>query len=127
MLRRFKAGAFAEDADGDGVNEIDLPRETVTDYGFYSQLLYGFRKGWMAGLRGEYVAPIELAEYELTLGSDPNRASRWRLAPNLTWYPSEYSKLRLQYNYDRRQGLGDDHSVWLQFEFLLGSHAAHKF
>jgi len=58
---------------------------------------------------------------------DPLRNDRWRLSPNLTWYPSEYSKLRLQYNYDDRADIGVDHSVWFQFEFLLGAHAAHKF
>jgi len=45
----------------------------------------------------------------------------------LTWYPTEFSKFRLQYNYDDRRDFGTDHSVWLQFEFLLGAHAAHKF
>jgi hypothetical protein len=45
-----------------------------------------------------------------------------------TWYPTEYSKLRLQYSYDQRTGgLEDANSIWLQFEFLLGAHAAHKF
>ena len=58
---------------------------------------------------------------------DQLRRERWRLSPNLTWYPSEFSKIRLQYNYDNRADLGVDHSVWLQFEFLLGAHAAHKF
>jgi hypothetical protein len=55
------------------------------------------------------------------------RADRFRLSPNVTWYPTEFSKLRLQYNYDHREGIGRDHSVWLQFEFLLGAHASHKF
>ena len=55
------------------------------------------------------------------------RATRWRISPNLTWYPTEFSKVRLQYNYDDRREVGVDHSVWLQFEFLLGAHAAHKF
>ena len=58
---------------------------------------------------------------------DPDRDTRWRIAPALTYYPSEFSKLRLQYNYDDRDHVGVDHSVWLQFEFLLGTHAAHKF
>ena len=140
MLRRYKAGAFNWDLNGDGVADpgerVDpatglpavLPRETVTDYGVYSQLLYGFRKGWVAGLRGDYVAPTEQAKYEAILGSrDLDRASRYRISPNLTYYPSEFSKIRLQYNYDHRNGIGDDHSIWMQFEFLLGSHAAHKF
>ena len=61
------------------------------------------------------------------MAEDPLRADRTRISPNLTWYPTEFSKLRLQYNLDDRQDLGVDHSVWLQFEFILGAHAAHKF
>jgi len=122
MARRYEAGAFAEDEDGDGVLDIDLPGETLWDYGFYTQLLWGFHKGWVAGLRGDWVSGERGAFYP-----DPDRDTRWRISPNLTWYPTEFSKLRLQYNYDDRANIGVDHSVWLQFEFLLGAHAAHKF
>ena len=139
MLRKYQAGAFSEDLDGSGIldpGEPDLngdglidsvPRETLTDWGAYSQVLWGFKPGWVAGLRGDYVTHNKLGAYEAVYGVDPERATRWRIAPNLTWYPSEFSKVRLQYNYDDRRGFGEDHSVWLQFEFLLGAHAAHKF
>jgi len=139
MLRRYQLGAFSEDLNGNGALDLSepdingdgvidsVPRETITDWGWYGQVLYGFRKGWVAGLRGDYVAPTRLANYEAVFGPDPERLSRWRISPNLTWYPSEFSKIRLQYNYDDRRGRGIDHSVWLQFEFLLGAHAAHKF
>ena len=75
----------------------------------------------IAGLRGE-------AAYgdEDTYASQPPN-NRSRVSPNITWHPSEYSRLRLQYNYGRRPGYKDDHSVWLQYEFLIGSHSAHKF
>lgn len=121
MLRRFDAGAF----DGllDPANPTPpLPAETLTDYGFYSQIAYGFRKGWVAALRGDWVSGDRGA-----FAPDPDRDTRWRISPNLTWYPSEFSKVRLQYNYDDRDRIGTDHSVWLQFEFLLGAHGAHKF
>ena len=58
---------------------------------------------------------------------EPFREERWRLAPALTFFPTEFSKVRLQYNFDDRRDTGTDHSIWLQFEFLLGAHAAHKF
>lgn len=122
LARRFEAGAFAEDEDGDGVLDVDLPRENLWDYGFYSQLLWGFHKGWVAGLRGDWVSGEPGA-----FAPDPDRDTRWRISPALTWYPTEFSKVRLQYNLDDREGIGVDHSVWLQFEFLLGAHAAHKF
>jgi len=144
MLRRYELGAFdwQEEADAGVLPIIDedtgrpavLGQETVTDYGFYTQLLYGFRKGWVAGARFDYVTE-DLGDYEKrslsyngeALGRDPLRNERWRVSPNLTWYPSEFSKIRLQYNYDDRRDVRVDHSVWLQFEFLLGAHAAHKF
>ena len=139
MMRRFAAGAFNWDRNGNGITDsgemadiatglpASLPRETVTDFGLYSQIVYGFHKGWVAGLRGDYVFPETRAAYESILGFDRDRASRWRVSPNLTYYPSEFAKIRLQYNYDHRNLIGDDHSVWLEFEFLLGAHAAHKF
>ncbi len=131
LLRRFKAGAFNGDLNGDGIldpGEQDLlPGETLIDYGVYSQIAYGIKKGWVAALRGDYVFPDKQGLYESIIGPDPDRASRYRISPNLTYYPSEFSKIRLQYNFDHRNGIGDDHSVWMQFEFLLGTHAAHKF
>ena len=141
MLRRYQAGAFSnagDDLDSSGAidnGETDIfrdglihsvPRETLTDWGLYSQVSWGFRKGWVAALRGDYLTS-RTAEYEKMFGPDPDRATRWRISPNLTWYPSEYSKIRLQYNYDDRDEIGVDHSIWLQLEFLLGAHAAHKF
>ena len=129
MVRRYEVGAyyqiFCTSPDAPCFS-ISLPAETITDWGFYSQLLWGFKPGWVAGLRGDFVTG-DSAAYEKISGRDLSRAARWRISPNLTWYPSEFSKLRLQYNYDDRDGIGVDHSVWLQFEFLLGAHAAHKF
>jgi hypothetical protein len=146
MLRKYDAGAFDWDEDGDGevspgeVVEVGtglpavLSGETLTDHGVYSQVLYGFRKGWVAGLRVDYLAG-DRGDYERlnltldgeSLGRDPMRDRRWRVSPNLTWYPTDFSKVRLQYNFDDRDSGGTDHSVWLQLEFVLGAHAAHKF
>lgn len=100
---------------------VTLPPETLRDRGFYSQVLWGVKPRWVAGLRGEWAGGNDAA-FEV-----PGRDDRVRLSPNLTWFPSEFSKLRLQYNYDHREGQGSDHSVWLQFEFMLGAHASHKF
>jgi hypothetical protein len=117
LYRRYDA---AERASADDPSVL-LPAETLSDRGFYSQVLWGIKPRVVAGLRGEFASGNEGAfESEL-------RADRFRLSPNLTWYPTEFSKLRLQYNYDHRQGIGRDHSVWMQFEFLLGAHAAHRF
>lgn len=100
---------------------VTLPNETFGDRGAYSQVLWGIRPRIVAGLRGEW-ANGDDAAFQTEL-----RSRRIRLSPNFTYYPSEFSKVRLQYNFDDRKGIGRDHSIWLQFEFILGAHAAHRF
>jgi len=117
MFRRYDAAERPSAVDP----QVLLPAEELHDRGVYSQLLWGVKPRVVLGLRGEYVSGNQAAF------SVPERASRSRFSPNVTWYPSEFSKIRLQYNYDDRKGIGIDHSLWLQFEFILGAHAAHKF
>lgn len=126
MARRYKADSFFLD---DGVDLIDLPAETLRDWGFYSQLLYGFHPGWAVGLRYEFAGGngASVGPYNGT-NQDPFRDDRHRFSPLVSWHLTEFSRIRLQYNYDRAEHLEDKaHSVWLGVEFLIGSHPAHKF
>ncbi|HEX6693308.1 MAG TPA: hypothetical protein VF035_01270 [Longimicrobiales bacterium] len=100
---------------------LDLPAETFKDDGGYAQILWGIKPLVVAGVRGEFVN-ARGAAFQSELRTD-----RYRISPNVTWYPTEFSKLRLQYNYDHREAVGGDHSLLAQVEFLLGAHAAHKF
>jgi hypothetical protein len=102
---------------------LGLPAETLRDWGFYSQVLWGFKTRWVAGIRGEYVNG-NAGAFD---SGDVFRGERTRVSPDLTFYPSEFSKIRLQYNLDHGEFFGTEHSVWLQLEFLLGAHGAHKF
>jgi hypothetical protein len=119
MYRRFEAGR--------GVDQSFPVSETFHDWGMYSQVLWGFKKGWVAGLRGDY---LHMTDSEFT--DDDVRQTRSRISANLTWYPTEFSKIRLQYNHDMLEeneflAARDEDSVFLQFEFILGAHGAHKF
>jgi len=119
MYRRYEAGR--------GVDDTFPVAETFHDWGIYSQILWGFKKGWVAGIRGDY-----LHETDSAFTSDPERQTRSRISANLTWYPTEFSKLRLQYQHDFLDETfflagRDVDSVFLQFEFILGAHGAHKF
>jgi hypothetical protein len=119
MYRRFEAGR--------GENQTFPVAETFHDWGLYSQVLWGFKKGWVAGIRGDY---YDAEDSRFT--DDLDRQSRSRISANLTWYPTEFSKIRLQYNHDflDETFFLSDHeadSVFLQFEFILGAHGAHKF
>ncbi len=106
----------------------------MQDYGLYTQLLWGFRRGWAAGLRYEYADGNSLnfdAESVDFVSHDTDgfRDDRHRISPLLVFHPSEFSRLRLQYNYDRVKHLSDAHihSVWAGVEFLFGAHAAHTY
>ena len=116
MTRRFHADEYLV------AGEPYFPHETLHDGGFYSQATWGFRRGWTAGVRWDQADGIHGDPDD-----DPFRERRSRAAAALTWFPSEFSKVRLQVNRDRSESLGESTSVWLQFEFLLGAHGAHKF
>ena len=127
ILREYEAGQVL------GESGAVEPPTTLNDGGLYTQLLWGFARPWVVGARFEY-ASGEAAQFPLPPdGSydtrlDPLRDTRQRYSAVLSYYPSEFSKLRLQYNYDRAQFISDPaHSAFLQFEILFGAHGAHKF
>lgn len=88
--------------------------------------MWGFKRRWAAGLRGEFVTG-ESGDFLSLQESDDMRLDRLRISPVITFYPSEFTKLRLQYNYDEIQDQDSEHSVFLQLEFSIGAHPAHKF
>jgi len=110
----------------------DLPGGILRDIGGYTQLLYGFRYGWSAGLRYEYATGSGKSVIDGVLASrqgDPGRDDRHRLSPLLVWQPTHFSRFRLQYNFDHARHLPshDAHTVWLGAEVFYGAHPAHGF
>jgi len=114
MERRYDAAAQALE---DGTS---LPAETLVDRGGYLQTLWGFRRRWVGGVRYDWLDGGD--------ASDPLRDPRRRWATNVTFYPTEFSKFRLQYNYDSPDFLDEKiSSLLFQFEYLYGAHGGHKF
>ncbi|MCE9634084.1 MAG: hypothetical protein K8T90_00125 [Planctomycetes bacterium] len=103
---------FAYDTPGGG--------DTLNDSGWTSQATWGFQRDWTLGARYDSFS----GRFDATPGLDDR--TRWSAA--LTYYTSEFAKLRLQVNSDDSAALDDRvTSVWLQIEFNLGKHGAHKF
>jgi hypothetical protein len=132
MQRDYRADRFTlvrEDAPGEITT---LPGRTLHDWGVYSQLLYGFYYGsyggWAAGVRYEHAGSSGQS-----IGGrqrDPFRADRHRVSPLLIWQPSEFTRIRLQYNFDNTKhlaGSNNAHSVWLGFQWLYGQHPPHEY
>lgn len=137
MGRSYVADSFSMSA-SDTAGTIYLPRQTIRDWGFYAQLLWGFRKDWATGIRYDYASGSgSSVDVDVSSGTvvpvdrklDPWRGDRHRISPILAWHPSEFSRFRLQFNYDRADWLphGNAYTIWLGGELMLGAHAAHKF
>jgi len=126
VLRDYEADDQVRAVDDGMGGTIDVPvaARTYEDWGGYSQLVWGFHRGWTVGARIDYAA---------TDGAFAG--DHWRATGALTWYPSERSRIRLQVQYDDVTGLGlaspgdedGNLSVWLNFEFTLGNHGDHDF
>jgi hypothetical protein len=119
--------AMQRDFEAAAVPDLGLPATTLYDWGLYSQLVWGFRYGWAAGFRYEYADGT--GQSVGGLNADPFRGSRTRLAPLLVWHPSEFSRLRLQYNFDQAAFLPERNanSVWFGIEVMFGAHPAHQY
>jgi len=97
--------------------------------GWYAQAVWQFVRTWSIGLRldvvdsdntGSDVSVLDEAGL-VTAGHEPKRASIMA-----QWQPSEFSRIRLQYNRDESYQLTDD-QVFLQYTFSMGAHGAHQY
>jgi len=136
MYRRYAADNFSDLGDPlDPLDDVVLSGETLRDWGFYTQLLWGCQPRWAYGVRYEFVRgngpSLDPAAgfAEISRNDDPFRDTRHRVAPLVAWYPTEFSRFRFQYNFDYAEHIDgkDAHSFWLGAEFVLGAHPAHKF
>jgi hypothetical protein len=121
----------------------DTATEQANDWGWYAELTYRLPEGWERwhiGLRYDWISATTCPVYDSIQGNieapapgsasaqNPNQGERWRISPAITFYPSEFSKLRFQYEYDHAPVFAHAQQVGnIQFEFMIGSHGAHKF
>jgi hypothetical protein len=124
---------FKREDDGNLTMLNSVPLETSTldskQGGWYAQATWRFARNWRAGIRYDMLdsdntgSDIDVLDQAglVSDGYTPKRASIMA-----EWVPSEYSRLRLQYNRDDSYQLPDD-QVYLQYTFSIGSHGAHAF
>ena len=104
------------------------PEGNFDDWGAYTQLVYRFAKRWNSGFRFDFVnsdnnsfVPPPGEE-----GLFPTR-KELRYAWMLTFNPTEFSRIRLQYEFDDPSFRSSYNAVYLQFEYSIGAHGAHPF
>jgi hypothetical protein len=96
------------------------------DDGLYAQLVYGIGPRWTVGGRFDVVGLHNRLE---TLAGTVDPGASTRFAVNATFNPTEFSRLRVQYNHGRvpDDASGRIHQFYVQFQMSLGVHGAHVF
>ncbi len=93
-----------------------LYRERIDAWGLYSYVANRFSRRWTAGFL-----------FDFAENAHDRSSHTFRYSPYLTFQPSDFQKIRLQYSYtDPKDSFGllrPDHAVYLQWEFILGFHA----
>ncbi|PTL78215.1 zinc-regulated TonB-dependent outer membrane receptor [Vitiosangium sp. GDMCC 1.1324] len=107
-----------------------VPQDVLSDFDGYGQILWRFSQRWAAAGRYEFGTPAH--NRNGAVANDPLdpewTANRQRLSANVTFWPTEFSRLRLQGATDLA-GWRDhpDYSVFLALEVVMGAHGAHSF
>lgn len=81
-----------------------------TDRGGYLQLIYQPDRRWVLGARADHLDDFL-----------PDGDGVFQVVPSITWWQSEWVRLRLQYNY-LEHGQEANHSVIFQTVWALGPH-----
>lgn len=100
-----------------------VPGGVLRDEGLYTTLFWRFDQQWGTALRYEAVTGTsgDMLDPEWT-------GLRQRTSANLTYWPTEFSRIRLQASADAPEWKARPvYGVFLAFETVIGAHGPHKF
>jgi hypothetical protein len=105
-----------------------VPGDTLVDHNAYAYLFYRFAQRWATAVRWEIGTPAD-GSHGVADTLDPDWTSnRQRVSANLTFWPSEFSRFRLQGSMDAPGWQKDPTwAAMLAAEFVVGAHGAHQF
>lgn len=96
--------------------------------GLYSQLVWKFNQQWRVGARLDLLLRNDVSEDNKNInlaGYQPKYTAM------IDFNPTEFSRIRLQYNHDRTKYIDGTHEpvneVFLQLNMAIGAHGAHSF
>lgn len=93
--------------------------------GLYVQGVYGFAPRWNAGLRTDIVGIVNDG-FE-GRGTPVDFGTSYRHSAQLSYAPTEFSRLRAQVNYEDMADGEDAWTLVLQYNMSIGVHGAHAF
>ncbi len=88
----------------------DIAGESLAGNGGYGQANYRWGPRWVTGFRADFLDAF---------GDAP---TAMQLVPSVSWWQSEWVRLRLQYHYLKRSGFDADHTFLFQTVWAIGAH-----
>ena len=89
-------------------------KRNIGALGLYSYITYKWHRQWSGGFLFDYVQ------------NPANHSDEtFAYSPYLTWAPSHWSQIRLQYTHTDRNavsGLKSDDAIYLQWAWIIGAH-----
>jgi hypothetical protein len=107
-----------------------VPEDVLTDVNGYGQVVWRLSRQWATAARYELGTAAHGEDGGVAADPlDPDwTEARQRVSANVTFWPTEFSRLRLQGATDlvgwRER---TDYSVFLTLEAVVGAHGAHAF
>jgi len=130
---KFQGEIFSRDEEGTvemlGSNPLEQSEIKGEQGGYYLQTVYQFKPQWRVGGRYDHLnSDVSGNDDEVVeeAGLDNEGVTPTRKSVMLEWIPSEFSRLRLQFNVDDSYEAGDK-QVMLQYTMSMGAHGAHTF
>jgi len=97
----------------------ELINDRIKAFGGYSYVEYKFDLQWQIGTRFDYTQPFE---------TDNNSKYTWQIVPYITWWQSNWVRLRLQYNYLNGNEIPTaQNTIRLQIVFAAGPHKHDRY
>jgi hypothetical protein len=106
-----------------------VPDALLADVDGYAQVFWRFDKEWGVAGRYEYGSPVYDGGDRAADDLDPDWIDhRHRISASVSFWPTEFSRIRLQGSADLPGWLDDPiYAAMLAMEFNIGAHGAHKF
>ena len=125
MWRR-ESGDFTYDRDG-ALGLTNTSSYGARQSGWYVQGVYQFMPTWRVGARYDWLNPgnVNYGSNATYLANPTFHPERW--STMLDWTPSEFSRLRVQFQQARLAPGITDNEFFVQYILTLGAHGAHKF
>ena len=107
--------------------KMQVPKDLWRDVGGFTDLMFGLGKEWNAGVRGELWRRVAGDAPSADNGRDTFGIDVERGSAQLSYMPSHFSRVRVQYTAEHAEELGMNHVGLLQLEVAAGAHGAHAY